>query len=177
MVGPEVPPKARKYLRAFLKRELIREEESDERWTARTRRFCAMLKEAIDGIDELDIGGYPGIFDRIPLKTRGKLPAKARRLERTAVESVALLHAMGTKVGKAKQIVAESYGKTIEVIDQWRKTAQNNSSAERPHIRMQMYKFYKDKPGSPFSKEHVLTQIARDGEAYKKARTKKKKAK
>jgi uncharacterized protein YoaH (UPF0181 family) len=167
------PPAARQRLRAFLKHLLEWEEDLNEPWTPERQAVFELLSEAVGGLDELDLGGFPEIFERVPLKTRGRLPARARMLERKAVESVALLHAMGRSVGEAKALVAKSYGKTVDVVDQWRKAFPKKDSAKHPHWRVRVYHTYA-KWGVVPNEKGVLAGIAKDGEAYKKARIKKK---
>ncbi len=135
MTTTKTVPMTREHLRTFLKGELERGDIYEPLTPGGTSLFT-VLTEAIEGLDELDYGGYPEIFAQIPMKTKGRLPFKARMLEQKAVESVALLHAMGRKVGEAKETVAKCYGCSIDTMDQWRKAFPKKDSPKYPHHRV-----------------------------------------
>jgi hypothetical protein len=133
-----------------------------------------VLLRLIADLETLEKGEVPPLFARKKVKARGKRPATLRKGRLIAIGAVRTLRKVGYSAEKAIKIVADEHAVSSEAICQWRKTLGKDTDPEALMLMAQL-------PSSyllfGWTKEDLLKEVSRAGQAFRAARGKKGKRK
>jgi transposase-like protein len=129
-------------------------------------------------LDSLDWGEIPDIF--APTKGQwGKHPAAAKRLAAKAAQYVGLVHETGLNKKSARELVAKEFGEEPGTIRQWIREVEESKDPRLQGSIATWRQLYKVRIKRVFplsdleNNSFFLSEIKRDGIAFREARTSK----
>jgi hypothetical protein len=177
-MAPDPPAAARAQLRQWLVRLLISvemEEPSDD-----AVALEKLLNEAVDGLDALDGGEIPPIFE--PAETNAKFtkPVTLQGLQLAALGHIAVLTAMGYPAIYGRRMIAAAFGYPLGesaegTVRKWRERLLKANPGELNAAEKTAIAVYRTHQNLswPYTLESVLRSIKRDGDKFQLIKDKK----